>query len=309
MIAIILINYNNSNDTIKCVKSIKESEGINLPYLVVIDNNSNVKNIHEVLSFYPPRKTIYNDENMGFGRANNQGINWAIKNLNPEFIFLLNNDTTLDKFCLKNLVEHEYWERGENYLLAPLILNMDNPPTVWYGGGDIDWNRGSAKMDYIGYSADHDVIKNQRNVTFASGCAMFFNTSFLKELGGFDPFFFMYEEDVDLSTRTQKLGGQIIFFPLAIVYHKCQGASTIISETKNQLDPNNPNLTFNLKNLISGRIYNMRKHANIKHSIYFFFYSFIFWNAKFIQFIVNKKFKASLRIYEYLIKSLLKINF
>ena len=59
-ITIILVNYNNTNDTIECVKSIQNSKDIELPFIIIVDNCSNIKIISDDFLFYPNRFYSFN---------------------------------------------------------------------------------------------------------------------------------------------------------------------------------------------------------------------------------------------------------
>src|ERR1700749_1976877 len=92
-VAVVLVNYNSLNDTNECIVSLSGSAI--KPFIIVVDNASNnSKEIsHNLINYEFGLELILLSENIGFGRANNVGINWLNENRKTDFIFLLNNDT------------------------------------------------------------------------------------------------------------------------------------------------------------------------------------------------------------------------
>ena len=87
VLCIVLLNYKNDQDTVDCVNSVKDSALIELPYLVVVDNGLNSRELKDKLGFYPDLQILSPENNLGFGRGINFGIHWALENI--EFTFLL----------------------------------------------------------------------------------------------------------------------------------------------------------------------------------------------------------------------------
>ena len=89
----------------ECLESLKKNSYSNYEVLVV--DNGSTGNDADVLEqkYKDYAKVIRNAENLGFTGGNNSGIVYALKEQNPpEYIFLLNNDTEMEKDCLTNLV-------------------------------------------------------------------------------------------------------------------------------------------------------------------------------------------------------------
>ncbi|OEU63623.1 MAG: hypothetical protein BBJ57_13315 [Desulfobacterales bacterium PC51MH44] len=128
---IILVNYNNHDDTIKCLESIFEvgyGKGI-----VVVDNCSTVPGVDDLKKKFPDIVLIKNDKNIGFARANNVGIEWVLKNTNSEYIFILNNDTTIEKNTV-DVLQKILRNKRDVGIVAPKIVMMEEPEKLWYGG-------------------------------------------------------------------------------------------------------------------------------------------------------------------------------
>jgi GT2 family glycosyltransferase len=276
---IILINYNNHDDTLKCLESISQA-GYKKNVLVV-DNNSTTPGIDLIKAQFPNTVLIKNKENVGFGRANNIGIQWVLNNTKCKYVFILNNDTIIEKTTIPLLI------KSFNFsiriaMVTPKIVFTENPHILWYGGGDIDWKKGVPKTPGFMGSASTESANLRRYVSFASGCAMLFKTSVLKELNGFDFRYFMYCEDMELCLRVQKKGWKILYEPSAIIKHSVQGSTrTDRNQYLPMLHYQNPNLNFYMYHMLKNRLLTIHKHANLKNKFVFSMYFPIYFIAKF----------------------------
>jgi GT2 family glycosyltransferase len=285
-LSIILINYNSLSDTLECIKSIQNSEIDML--IVVVENGSSDKDvIRETLRGFPQVKVIKCETNIGFGRANNKAISWVQENVICDYIFLLNNDTIVDRKCLGHLSSTMDQAPASVVMATPKILVHARPDEVWYGGGKFDY----AKMTP---QVCNDTEAASGITLFASGCSMFFRSSELYALAGFDPFFFMYDEDVELSMRIQRERRQILYCPNALVYHKCQGSqSNKENAQSNQLHPFHPTLAFYLRNTILNRRYIINKYFEGSEKKVLLLKQNTYWILKAFQFIFYQNFKAA----------------
>lgn len=290
---VLLVNYNSSQDTLECLDSLLVSNS-EKPFVVVVDNAStNGFDLSLFFTKYQNLHLIKSDINVGFGKANNLGINWIMEHVKCEYIFILNNDTTIDTECIPLLEKTFESVQDDNLaLIAPKILIYDNPDEVWYEGGSLNFRRITPTQS----------IHNPKGFThFASGCAMFFSVEKLRFFGGFDPFFFMYDEDVELSLRVTENGMNILYLPDALVYHKCQGSQTKEKNLpSNQLHPKHPSLMFYLKNTIPNRKYIIAKHLRGTERMKATFFHTLYWLSKCVQFVMYGKIKAAMTVFKLL---------
>lgn len=221
-IYIILLNWNGYSDTLECLESLKK---INYPNfeVVVVDNNSSgddVKIIQEKFGDFV-KEIIVTENNLGFSGGNNLGIDFALQD-GADFILLLNNDTIVEPDFLGKLLDG--FNKNENVgITAPQINYYDNPEIVWTVGGKISKLRGSG----FAYSDknESEIDKNERVVTFASGCCLLIKREVFEKVGLFDEKIFLYVEDTDFCYRSLKAGYKIIVSPTSKIYHKV-GSST-----------------------------------------------------------------------------------
>lgn len=259
---VILVNYNNDDDTAMCIKSVCQAEG-NTPVIIVVDNASdNVERLKEIEASKENVHLILNDENIGFGRANNIGINWANEHVDYDYLLLLNNDTTVDS---KYLIELQYAIKEDPFIgiVTSKIMYQDRKEIVWYGGGEINIKRGRPIITDFNQKPTDFGAEKAKYVSFISGCVMLFTKKSIKEIGGFDDAFFMYAEDMELCLRAKSLGYKLFYQPKSIVYHKVQGSNRATNKITG-LRAKNPNLRFLFLNMKSNQYLAMRKHLSLK---------------------------------------------
>lgn len=202
-IGIILINYNGLTDTIDCIRSIKESDYGNYE-IIIIDNAS--KEDASSLSYYENVTYRRLTENVGFGVANNIGADIAIAD-NCDILLCLNNDTVIEKDTLRILVGNI----EDRTIVTGAIYYYTKPNELWYGGGEVSKYKGNFR---------HKKYTTSRNVSFISGCCMMLTAKCYKDIGLFDPAYFMYYEDSDFSLKATIHGYQLKYIYDAKIYHK-----------------------------------------------------------------------------------------
>lgn len=273
LFCVILVNYNGFNDTQACLQSIIHTQG-ELPLVVLVDNAStedaDLEDLHQV---YPKLKIIYNQENIGFGRANNVGIQWAQENLEFEFLLLLNNDTLIEPDTLFYLQE-AFKANPEIGITTGKTLYEGNRDLVWYGGGDINYKRGWPKIADYNQKPTPEGADKAKYVSFVSGCVMLFTKESITTLKGFDEDFFMYCEDLELCMRAKKQGVKLYYEPRAVIYHKVQGSIKNKNMEAIGMRPKNPNLEFLFFHMKSNQYHTMRKNLPRKG---FYRFNFNFW--------------------------------
>jgi GT2 family glycosyltransferase len=255
-VAIIILNWNGWKDTIECLESVSQINYPNYN-IVLVDNNSTDESIKKIndyfkgkikvgskffeyssknkpmefneytetevnsdkdLSDIKPLTLIKNRINQGFAEGNNIGIKYALKNLDPKYILLLNNDTVVDKNFLNTLVNE-----GENNLdfglLGPKIYYYDDPNIIWCIGGKIDWKFGRGL--HVGINEyDNGQYGIKQRFDYISGASLLIKSEVIKDIGLLDKLFFLYFEETDFALRASLKGYKNIYVPNAKIWHK-----------------------------------------------------------------------------------------
>ncbi len=256
---VVIVSYRGAADTAICLASLASSLGP--VQVVVVDTTPYDPELSAVLDRFPGVHLIQAKENLGFGRGNNVGIRWALEHSDCAYFFLLNNDAAVFPDSIPKL--ESYLEgHMELSILTPRIAYRDDPKKLWYGGGEIDWRRVSAVAPGFNGSVDAPAALQERNVTFASGCALFMRRGAMEVIRGFDSRFFMYEEDVEWCLRAHAKGFVIRYVPSVLILHRAQGGSK--SEEEDRTDfwaVTNPRLPFYAFHVIRNRLFNLSMYA------------------------------------------------
>ncbi len=287
---VIVVNYNNRSDTAACIRSLAATP--QPPPLVIVDNGSRETGLEADLAGYPHGWILYAGENLGFGRGVNLGIRWALTHTKCEYLFILNNDASVEFDTLDRL-EQALEDHPEAGLATPRIVMADDPKRLWYGGGEVDWLRGSARVPgYLG-PADASLALTARDVAFASGCAMLVRRRVFQEQGGFDPRYFMYEEDLEFCLRLREAGWSLRYKPEAVVRHRGQGSQRRPGEAFLPLrHPRNPRLAFYLHHIIRNRLLTMDRHAQGWRAVGFWLAFTPYWSLHCLRYLLYRRWDA-----------------
>lgn len=214
-VVVIILNWNNVTDTIKCIQSVILSSHENYCVLVV-DNGSTDNSVSMIRNKYPSVEILETHHNLGYSEGNNVGIRHAI-NLGAQYVFILNNDVLVDRDTLKYLVSAGDQIPGAAFL-GPKILHMDKPNIIQSMGGRLDFHwRAHHKGEDI---QDGNYQDNNVNIDFLTGSAILGRVESLNKIGLLDPDYFLYNEDVDWCLRARRKGYQLVFVPEAKVWHR-----------------------------------------------------------------------------------------
>tara|TARA_R110002072_G_scaffold159408_7_gene310473 strand:+ start:407 stop:1330 length:924 start_codon:yes stop_codon:yes gene_type:complete len=257
-VAIVLVNYNGFSDTAACLNSLMQLTSDVQLSLILVDNASkDASKLEGLKDECQNLHIIYNQQNVGFGRANNIGIQWAQQHLKFDYICLLNNDTIVEPDFLDYLVEPFVKDPQIGVTTGKIYYEYDRN-IIWYGGADINLKRGWPKIaDYNGVATANGANR-PRYVSFVSGCLMMFSKESISTLKGFDEQFFMYCEDLELCLRTSGSGMKMYYEPRSIIYHKVQGSS---SANEVGMKASNPRLAFIYSNMKSNQYLALKKNT------------------------------------------------
>lgn len=216
----VIPNYNGIYFIENCLDSL--TRGSIVPYIIIIDNASSdgslelLKQKYRVES-YPYIEIVSLSENTGFSHAVNVGIRRA----KTEYVFLLNNDTVVDKYCVEEL--QRFMDLSPQLFSAGAkMLNMNQPGKI-DDAGDFYCALGWA----FARGKDKPANRYDRDgIVFAAcaGAAIYRRTLF-DEVGLFDEAHFAYLEDIDIGYRANLYGYRNGFAHQAKVLHAGSGVS------------------------------------------------------------------------------------
>jgi GT2 family glycosyltransferase len=208
--SVIIVSYNCREYLVQGLPSVLTSLGTN-DELILVDNASCDGSAKSVQQAYPHVRVIVSEKNLGFGAASNLGVEQAA----GEFVVFINPDTVVEPNWLEALIQ-ALQANPEIQLVTSRIVLMQDPATINTCGNDVHIS-GITLCRGIGRS--HDEYDTPGPVSAVSGAAFAMLRVLYQELGGFDPDFFLYMEDTDLSLRARLAGNHIAFVPGSIVQH------------------------------------------------------------------------------------------
>jgi N-acetylglucosaminyl-diphospho-decaprenol L-rhamnosyltransferase len=223
--SIIIVNWKVRELLRACLQSIRDQAGVPMDRLevIVVDNHSGDGSVEMVRAEFPEVCLIGNTENLGFGKANNQGL----PHCTGRYVVLLNPDTVLLDEAIATMVR-KMDEQPDVATMGCRLLNADGTLQRWTGGAfpralnlanhyfflDRLLPRAIRPMSlYLDHDPAHDM-----DVDWICGAFMILR---VEMLGGklFNPDFFMYGEDMELCHRLKLAGHKVVYTPAASIVH------------------------------------------------------------------------------------------
>jgi len=193
--------------------------------VIVVDNNSVDGSQLLIIQEFPEVDYIYMNENLGFGKGNNIGIEKA----KGEFTLLLNPDTVIGEETLQKCVDKMSSDSNIGALGCKMVdgsgvflkESKRGFPTIMSSFFKLSGLSKifSSTAFFNSYNQGHIDENQTAAIDVLCGAMMLVRTDLLKDLEGFDPAFFMYGEDIDLSYRIKEKGKEIIYFPETSIVH------------------------------------------------------------------------------------------
>ncbi|MFA6185738.1 MAG: glycosyltransferase family 2 protein [Phycisphaerae bacterium] len=223
-----IVTYkNNILQLQRAVNCVAESPCVEKIYII---DNSPSNQLREITFLSEKIEYIFNNKNLGYGRANNIALENSIKN-GVNYHLVLNPDIYFEKGVIEEL--YDFMEKNPDVgLVMPKILYPDGSlqylckllPTPldlirrrFLPGNIFSKQNSFYELRFAGYNKIMDV-------PYLSGCFMFIRTEALRRVGLFDEQFFMYLEDADISRRIHK-HYRTVYYPKVFGFHEYEKGS------------------------------------------------------------------------------------
>jgi GT2 family glycosyltransferase len=202
-ITIIIVSYKSEKMIIQNLEIIKK-------FPTIIINNSRSDKFNTLINDFKNIKLITPDLNLGYGRANNLGVN---QSKTPYFL-IVNPDILLNEKLINTLYSTFLNYNDDIGVVGPALYDSNMKRRTNGSISHVKKIRGSKLSSSI-----NNIPEDNMCCDFLVGCCLFMKRDFFIELGGFDKDFFMYFEDNDLCDRIIKNGKTVVEVPSAKVIH------------------------------------------------------------------------------------------
>ena len=230
-LAVILLNYNTSKDTVVCLKSLATAKipGGMAVTVYVVDNGSS-QPLPDVSQLFPHIVRLDSKINLGFSGGNNLGLTAALKD-GATHILLLNNDTYVDQSFFTSIYQSVIIQpqigivSGKIYFApgfefhAKRYSKKDLGKVIWYAGGSYDWANALGSHAHVD-EVDSQKLSSAQPTDFATGCCLLFRAEVASQIGLLNPDYFLYLEDLEFCQRARLRGWKIYFDPSIVLWHK-----------------------------------------------------------------------------------------
>jgi GT2 family glycosyltransferase len=208
LVSVIVLNYNGARWLERCLNSLRAQTIFDQVEVILADNVSSDGSERlgkQIVEGWPRGVFIQHSANLGYCEGNNRAAEAA----NGQYLLFLNNDTWLEPPCLEQLLAEV--QRTGAGAAAPLILNYDD---------DSFQSLGAFGFDLFGLASTRAYATQTREVLMPEGCAYLIQRELFQALGRFDPEFFMFADEFDLSWRVWLSGHQAVAVPSAKLHHR-----------------------------------------------------------------------------------------
>lgn len=222
-VSIIIVNYNGFNLLENCLSTLLKFTKASYE-VIIVDNGSTVGNVDEVVLKFPKVKTIKLGRNAGYAAANNVGLKEATGN----YFLLLNNDIVFTEDVISATVQLSKSVNDEA-IIGCKLLNEDGSHQI----SVIDYDTISNLLgeNFFLYKLfpkskllskwhrSSKLSERAEEVEVVKGAYFFIPRKVYDRVGLLDERFFFYYEETEYCYRYSKLGGRIIYYPLAKIIH------------------------------------------------------------------------------------------
>lgn len=217
LVVSVVLNWNNYEDTARCLRSL-----LNLNYrnhtILLVDNGSVDDSADRIGREFPDVDIIYNKDNLGFPGGMNVGIEEALK-IEADYIWILNNDVVVgEQHLLEQLVKRLESE-PEFGVITPKVTQHPNHQENWFVQGTVNWETGES-----GHHREviNDSISNAELVEndFIPFCSALFKAEVFESVGLLPEQYFLYREDVEFCGQMIEAGYRIATDTSSKIHHE-----------------------------------------------------------------------------------------
>ena len=219
LVSAIVLNYRSPRDTLNCIRALLKQSIADQLEIIVIDNHSQDESIGWIRNQFhgnPRVRIVESANNRGYGQGNDFGIHFA----QGKYLLISNPDNALEPTGLEKMIAKMEQDPTIG-ILAPKLVHPDGTvrsshrrfPTMT----DVFVKR-TFLRNFFPKRIDHYLERDRgheaaHDVDWAVGACFLIRADLYRSLGGFDPRFFLFFEDMDLCRRVALAGKRVVYFP------------------------------------------------------------------------------------------------
>lgn len=220
MTAIIILNYNQNDYTLKCVESILALEHARFK-LIIVENASSSENAQKLVRGLPvdDRITVHLlEKNIGYVGGVNFGLKEGAR-FNPNYFLVMNNDTIIDRNALAEMINC-CRDNNDKIIVTGKVYHYDEPKII-QDIGYTYWNKKQLEFNRIGVNEmDEGQFDGVYERDMIDDIFWLFPKKLYDEIGGYSDFFWFNAEQVDFALRALKNGFGLKYCSSAKLWHK-----------------------------------------------------------------------------------------
>src|SRR3989344_5358980 len=244
-LSIIIVSYNGKDFLRNCVLSIQKNASNKIKYeIIVVDNASSdgsAVEISKLKTQLSNLKTIFNKENVGFSKANNQGIKISQES---KCVLFLNPDTVMEKGTLEKMLEFMDAHADAGASTCKIIMPNEEIDDASHRGFPTPWNAfchfsGLSRIFpksklFSGYNLGWKDFSKTHEIDVLAGAFMLVRRDAGEDVDWWDEDYFFYGEDIDFCYELKQKGWKIYYVPEASIKH-FKGVSSGIKGVSRQI--------------------------------------------------------------------------
>lgn len=215
---VVVVNWNGEQFLERCLAALLVQTAT--PHEIILLDNASTDGSLEIARDFPAVRVIALDQNTGFARGNNLVIESA--SMASEWFALINPDAFAAPRWLESLLAAAESNPEFDVFGSKLVNSAD--PTLLDGTGDAYHISGLMWRTAHGVSVSA-MGDNDCEVFAPCAAAALYRRSVFEKVGGFDPDFFCYVEDVDLGFRLRLAGYRCLYVPKSVAHHVGSGTT------------------------------------------------------------------------------------
>ncbi len=211
--AVVVVHFGEAAPTLACLAAIANDPSSVRRAVVVVDNSESFPQGADAAG----ARVVRPGRNLGYGGGVNAGVASFGEDL-PDTVVCMNHDVEIEAGFLDAAVA-ALADRRVGAASGPIAL--DAPcGRLWFAGGGVNYLTGTVRQ-----SRRRRDARRARDVGFLTGAVLAVRADAFLAVGGFDPAFFLYNEDLDLSLRLRRRGWRLRFVPGMRAVHRLGEAS------------------------------------------------------------------------------------